>query len=188
LPEPELTEAPTVIALIGMPGGGKSTVGKLLAQRLGVSFADADEAIERRAGASIASLFEHQGEAAFRDLESTVLRELVETRTGVIATGGGSLLRADNRALLRDRTVPIYLHATLDELWRRVRRNNRRPLLRVADPRARLQALYEERHPLYVGVAAFSVETGKPPLAAVVDAIVARLGPPRGGPPGDERT
>ena len=160
-----------------MPGGGKSTVGKLLAQRLGVSFADSDDAIERRTGRAIGALFEQQGEASFRDLESDVLAELIQGGTGVIATGGGSILRPANRDMLRELTVPIYLHATLDELWRRVRRNNRRPLLRVSDPRARLEALYEERHPLYSEVAAFSVETGKPPLAEVVDAIVARLDP-----------
>ncbi len=160
-----------------MPGGGKSTVGKLLAQRLGVSFADCDLAIEHRAGCAIGTLFEREGEAAFRDLEADMLRELIEKGTGVIATGGGSILRPANRALLRERTVPVYLHATLDELWRRVRRNNRRPLLRVSDPRARLQALYDERHPLYTEVAAFRVETGRPPLSAVVDAIVMRLHP-----------
>ena len=168
-----------VITLIGMPGGGKSTVGKLLAQRLGVSFADSDDAIERRTGRTIGALFELEGEASFRDLESDVLEELIRSGTGVIATGGGSILRPENREMLRERTIPVYLHATLDELWRRVRRNNRRPLLRVVDPRARLQALYEERHPLYSEVAAFSVETGKPPLAAVVDAIVTRLDPTR---------
>lgn len=158
-----------------MPGGGKSTVGKLLAQRLGVSFADCDVVIEHRAGCAIGTLFEREGEAAFRDLEADVLSDLIERGTGVIATGGGSILRPANRALLRQRTLPVYLHATLDELWRRVRRNNRRPLLRVSDPRARLQALYDERHPMYTEVAAFQVETGRPPLSAVIDAIVTRL-------------
>ena len=163
-----------------MPGGGKSTVGKLLARRLGVSFADSDDAIERRTGRTIGALFEREGEVAFRDIEADVLAELIRYGTGVIATGGGSILRPANRAMLRELTVPVYLHATLDELWRRVKRNNRRPLLRVSDPRARLQALYEERHPLYGEVAAFCVETGQPPLAAVVDAIVTRLETQRG--------
>jgi shikimate kinase len=159
-----------------MPGGGKSTVGKLLARRLGVSFADSDDSIERRTGLAIGALFEREGEAAFRDLETEVLEELIRAGTGVIATGGGSVLRPGNQAMLRELTTPIYLHATLDELWRRVKRNNRRPLLRVEDPRARLETLYKERHPLYAGIAAFTVETGKPPLSAVVDAIVMRLG------------
>ena len=171
-----------------MPGGGKSTVGKLLAQRLGVAFADSDVCIEHRAGCAIGTLFERDGEAAFRDLESDVLSELIHEGMGVIATGGGSILCPTNRALLRGRTVPIYLHATLDELWRRVRRNNRRPLLRVSDPRARLQALYDERHPLYTEVAAFRVETGRPPLSAVVDTIVMRLDCPGSRRDADEGT
>jgi shikimate kinase len=188
VPEPSLTSNRPVISLIGMPGGGKSTVGKLLARRLGVSFADSDDAIERKAGRSIATLFEQEGEAAFRDRESETLCDLVESGTGVIATGGGIILRPTNRALLGERTIPIYLHATLDELWRRVRRNARRPLLRVSDPLARLQSLYEERHPLYCELARFTVETGKPPLAAVVDDIVTRLEPAGGVPATGART
>lgn len=158
-----------------MPGGGKSTVGRLLARRLGVPFEDVDEVIERRAGASVAALFQQAGEVAFRDRESGVLRELLSAGPMVVATGGGSVLRAENRALMRSATVPVYLHASLPELWRRVRRNSRRPLLQVADPRARLEDMLAERHPLYCEVAMLTVETGEPSMAAVVDDIVAKL-------------
>jgi shikimate kinase len=158
-----------------MPGGGKSTVGKRLAQRLGLPFNDSDERIEQVSGRTVARMFELEGEAAFRDRESQVLADLVAEGPGVIATGGGAILRASNRALLRERTLPIYLHTSVDELWRRVRRNRRRPLLQVSDPRARLETMYQERHPLYQEVAALTVGTGAPPLSEVVDLIVQQL-------------
>lgn len=158
-----------------MPGGGKSTIGKLLAKRLDLPFADADSIVEQNAGCSIASLFEHEGEAGFRKREANILKQLVERGPGVVATGGGVVLDPANRALLRDATVPIYLYASPPELWRRVRRNSRRPLLQVADPYKRLCELFDERHPLYGEVAAITVQTGRPPLSAVADAVVTQL-------------
>jgi shikimate kinase len=158
-----------------MPGGGKSTVGKRLAQRLGVPFVDCDERIEQLTGRTVGALFEAEGEARFRDREAEVLAGLVGGGEGVVATGGGAILRAANRTLLREHTVPIYLHTSVDELWRRVRRNRRRPLLQVSDPRGRLEAMYRERHPLYEEVAALIVGTGAPPIGEVVEQIVEQL-------------
>ena len=158
-----------------MPGGGKSTVGRLLARRLEVSFIDVDDAIERRYAASVSALFAARGEDAFRDIEADVLAESTIGGAAVVATGGGAVVRERNRALLREATIPVYLHASLPELWRRVRRNSRRPLLQVSDPRARLAQLFEERHPLYCETARIVVETGEPPMSRVVDEIVARL-------------
>ena len=158
-----------------MPGGGKTTVGKSLARRLDATFADVDREIELEHGCSVGDLFARDGEAAFRAVESATLMRLVNAGVGVIATGGGSVLRAENRALLREATTPIYLQATLAELWRRVRRNSRRPLLQVADPYARLEQLFVQRHPLYCEVARITVETGTPSVPAVVDRIVGEL-------------
>ena len=170
-----MSVAARVVALIGMPGGGKSTVGRLLAKRLGWAFADVDQSIEDRSGCTVTELFEQRGEPAFRDFEAGLLAELIQQGPSVVATGGGSILRAESRELLKAATVPVYLHAPLDQLWRRVRRNSRRPLLEVSDPFGRLQQLLVERHPLYCEVAQFTVETGSPSMAAVVDSIVAQL-------------
>lgn len=164
-----------IVSLIGMPGGGKSTVGRLLAGRLGLPFADVDLAIQERAGMSVSELFTQRGEPSFRALESEVLEALIAAGPSVIATGGGTVLKPENRSLLKEHTLPVYLEASLPELWRRVRRNSRRPLLQVADPHAKLAELYELRHPLYREVAAITVTTGAPSIAQVVDAIVAEL-------------
>ena len=158
-----------------MPGGGKSTVGRLLARRLGVPFADSDLAIEQRMGMSVGQVFEKHGEPFFRDLESDVLRTLVVTKPSVVATGGGSVMRAENRDLLRELTVPVYLQAHLSELWRRVRGNSRRPLLRGPSPYERLEQIYAERHPIYCELAAIVVVTGTPTVADVVETIVLAL-------------
>lgn len=164
-----------VVALIGMPGGGKTTVGRLLAKRLGWAFADVDQSIEDRSGCTVTEFFEKRGESAFRDFEADLLAELIRQGPSVVATGGGSILRADSRELLKSATVPVYLYASLDQLWRRVGRNSRRPLLQVDDPIGRLQQLLVERDPLYCEVAQFTVETGPPSTASVVDSIVAQL-------------
>lgn len=170
-----MSGATRVVALIGMPGGGKTTVGRLLAKRLGWAFADVDQSIEDRSGCTVTEFFEQRGESAFRDFEADLLAELIGQGPSVVATGGGSILRADSRELLKSATVPVYLYAPLDQLWRRVGRNSRRPLLQVGDPFGRLQQLLVERHPLYCEVAQFTVETGPPSTASVVDSIVAQL-------------
>jgi shikimate kinase len=163
------------IALIGMPGGGKSTVGRHLAKRLGLSFADADTVIEQRIGQPIRSFFEREGEARFRELEQQVIDELTAASIGVLATGGGVVLREANRHVLHDRTIVVYLRSTPEELARRLRHDTQRPLLQTADPLARLRELYAERDPLYRSTAQFIVETGRPSVLTLVNMILMQL-------------
>ena len=160
------------IALIGMPGSGKSAIGKAIARRLALTYADCDQAIERRAGCSIAELFADKGEQAFRDLEAEMLGTLVEDKRSVIATGGGVVLRPANRELLRSRTRCVYLRASTDLLWRRLRNDRRRPLLQVADPHERLRHMHADRAPLYEQVAHVVIDTDGLPFGRIVDDVV----------------
>jgi len=158
-----------------MPGGGKSTVGKELARRLHRRFVDCDSEVESRCGCSIAALFEREGEAAFRDLEAATLAALVDAGSAVIATGGGAILRDTNRELLRRRTRCVYLRASPGFLWRRLRRDRRRPLLQVADPEARLRAMSAEREPLYLETAALVVDIEGLTFGQVVEQVMRQL-------------
>jgi shikimate kinase len=163
------------VSLIGMPGSGKSTVGRQLARRLGLQFVDSDQAIEKRLSCSIAAYFQREGEERFRDVETDVLLGLLERPDCVIATGGGIILREANRRALRERTVAVYLRSTADELFRRVRHDTRRPLLQVADPLARLRELYAARDPLYRETAYYVIETGRPSVSTLVNMILMQL-------------
>ena len=163
------------IALVGMPGGGKSTVGRHLARRLDVPFVDTDAEIERRLGCPIRTFFEQEGEDRFRDVESSMLADLLASTHGVIATGGGIVLRPENRDLLLAHTNCIYLRSTPEELFRRLRHDSKRPLLQVADPLARLREMYATRHPLYRKAAHFVVETGRPSVNTLVNMILMQL-------------
>jgi shikimate kinase len=158
-----------------MPGSGKSTVGKAVARLLGLPYEDCDQSIERRAGCSIAAFFERNGEAAFRDLEAEVLQTLVNQSASVIATGGGVVLRAENRELLRTRTRCVYLRASHDLLWKRLRRDRRRPLLQVVDPEERVRRMSAERGPLYEETAAIVIDTDGLPLQRLAEEVVRRL-------------
>lgn len=161
-----------------MPGGGKSTVGRQLARRLNVAFFDTDDLIRQEVGCSIASFFETHGELRFREVESAVLRQLLlapSGRRGVIATGGGIVVRQGNRDLLHDLAVPVYLRANPDELFRRVKHDTRRPLLQVLDPLGRLRDLFQERDPLYRTTAHFVIETGRPSISTLVNLILMQL-------------
>jgi shikimate kinase len=163
------------ISLIAMPGAGKSTAGRQLAHVLGRPFMDADHELERRIGGSIRSFFEAEGEAAFRDLEEQVIGELAQQPGLVLATGGGSVLRPANRQALRQHSTVIYLRATPEELFRRLRHDTQRPLLQVADPLRRLRELYRDRDPLYRETAQFIIETGRPSVATMVNMILMQL-------------
>jgi shikimate kinase len=165
------------IGLIGLPGVGKSTVGRRLARRLDLAFVDSDAAIEQRLGMRIRDFFETEGEARFRDAETDVLDELTRAPATVVATGGGVVLRPQNRQVLRERTFCVYLRAHPDALFQRLRRDTKRPLLQVADPAARLRELHQEREPLYRDAAALEVETRGKSLEMIVDAIVFHLPP-----------
>ncbi len=164
-----------MLALVGLPGSGKSSVGRQLARRLGLPFTDSDHVIEQRIGCSIRSFFEREGEGAFRDLEETVIDELMQTGSGVLATGGGAVLRQVNRERLRAGANVIYLRSTPEEVYRRVRHDTARPLLLVDDPMERLRALHAERDPLYRETAHFIIETGRPSIPTLVNMILMQL-------------
>lgn len=164
-----------MIALIGLPGSGKTTVGKQLARRLGVPFVDTDQVIEQRIGCSIPEFFAREGEDCFRDLEQQVIDQLTVQKIGVLSTGGGAVLRSANRQHLHGRGRVVYLKSSPAELFRRLKNDKTRPLLQVADPLAKLKALYAERDPLYRETAHFVLETGKPSVAALVNMIQMQL-------------
>lgn len=163
------------IALVGLPGSGKTTVGRQLARRLKLPFVDSDHVIEQRLGCSIREFFDREGEAAFRDVEQTVLDELTAGEPCVLSTGGGAVLRAPNRIHLHQRTRVVYLRATPDDVFRRVKNDRNRPLLQVGDPLQKLKDLFAARDPLYREVAHFTIETGRPSVATLVNMIVMQL-------------
>lgn len=164
-----------ILTLVGMPGSGKSTVGRQLARRLGLPFRDSDHEVEARIGCTIREFFEREGEAAFRDIEEEVIRELAQGGGCVLATGGGAVLRAANREQLRRAGPVVYLRATPDELYRRLRHDSQRPLLQVADPLQRLRQMHDERDPLYREASHYVVETGRPTVSTLVNMVVMQL-------------
>lgn len=164
-----------MIALVGLPGGGKSTVGRQLARRLGWPFLDTDTVIEERLGCPIRAFFEREGEAAFRDIEQSVIAELSGGERRVLATGGGAVLREANRRALHEHTTVVYLRSTPEELYRRLRHDTQRPLLQVKDPLAKLRELYAQRDPLYRETAHFTVDTGRPSVQMLIHMIVMQL-------------
>lgn len=164
-----------LISLVAMPGGGKSTVGRHLARQLNLAFVDVDTEIERRIGCPIRVFFEREGEARFRDIEQEVIAELATRPSGVIATGGGAVLREANRRALREHSTVVYLRSTPEELFRRLRHDTHRPLLQVTDPLRKLRDLYAERDPLYRQTAHFVIETGRPSVPTLVNMILMQL-------------
>jgi shikimate kinase len=149
-----------LLSLVGMPGAGKTTIGRRLARELGVPFHDSDHEIERRIGGSIREYFALHGEQAFRDLEHAVIVDLTRDVTGVLATGGGSVLREANREALRAAGTVVYLHATPQSLHERLRHDLSRPLLQVADPLQRLHELFSQRDGHYRNSAHLVLDTG----------------------------
>jgi len=165
------------VCLVGMMGAGKTTVGKRLARRLGWAFVDADRELEARLGVPVATIFELEGEAGFRRRETALIDELTRHASIVLATGGGAVLDPVNREVLRERGRVVYLRASVGDLWHRLRRDKVRPLLRTADPRARIEELVALRDPLYRESAHLVVDTGRQPIEEVVDAILHRMLP-----------
>lgn len=163
------------IFLVGLMGAGKTTIGRLLARRLKRQFVDADHEIEGRCGVRIAVIFEIEGEAGFRAREASVIDELTRRDGIVLATGGGAVLDAENRAHLGARGLVIYLHSAPANLWERTRHDRSRPLLMTADPKRRLEELYRERDPLYREIADLVVDTGRQSAAALVRRLLAQL-------------
>lgn len=163
------------ISLVGLPGGGKSTVGRHLARRLGMKFIDSDAEIEHQAGRLIRDIFRADGEEFFRDLEQRVIEELVQGSDCVLATGGGAVLRPRNRASLHERSTVVYLRSAPEELFRRLRHDTQRPMLQVADPLAKLKELHAHRDPLYRQTAHFIIDTGRPSVPTLVNHILMQL-------------
>ncbi|MFI0545913.1 MAG: shikimate kinase [Brachymonas sp.] len=149
-----------MIALVGLPGSGKSTISRQLGRLLQCPVLDTDAVIEEYIGCSIAYYFEREGEAAFRDLESKTLAETLELRgrSAVIATGGGIVLRAENRAVLRSNAYTVYLHAEPEQLLARLKNDRSRPLLQNTHLPDKLRSLYAQRHKLYQEVAQCQVD------------------------------
>ncbi len=137
------------VALVGMMGAGKTAVGRAVAAKIGVPFLDSDAEIEAAANLSVPEIFQRDGEVFFRKRETEVIRRLLETRSGILSTGGGAYLAQVNRANIAAKGVALWLDAPLDLLWARVRHKDTRPLLRTADPRATLAEIFAARTPVY---------------------------------------
>lgn len=158
-----------------MMGAGKTTIGRAIARRMKHPFFDSDQEIEQRCGVSIPVIFDIEGEAGFRARESQVIDELSAGTDIVLATGGGAVLDEATRSRLAARGTVVYLHAVPDELYLRVRHDKNRPLLATTDPKAKLEALYAERDPLYRQIADLVVETGTQSAQALARHVLARL-------------
>jgi shikimate kinase len=163
------------IFLVGMMGAGKTTIGKALAKHLGRDFVDTDKLLVERTGVPVATIFEIEGEPGFRRREGAAIAELAAHDNQVVATGGGVVLAADNRAAMRGAGTVVYLRARLESLWERTRHDASRPLLSTPDPRATLAALLAEREPLYRESAHVVVDTGSQSAQTVVARIIAAL-------------
>jgi shikimate kinase len=161
--------------LVGMPAAGKSSVARQLGRRLGLPVVDSDAVIEARIGGTIRDFFAREGEAAFRDLEEQVIAELTGGPPGVLATGGGAVLRAANRERLRAGGTVIYLRLTPEQLYKRLRHDVKRPLLQVADPQARLQSMFTERDSLYRACAHFTLDVHGISMAMLINRVVMQL-------------
>lgn len=177
---------PGNIFLVGLMGAGKTSVGKVIARRLGKTFYDSDHEVERATGVKVPVIFDIEGEAGFRARETKALAELVQRADIVLATGGGAVLSAANRELLAAHGIVVYLRATAADLWDRTRHDKNRPLLRIGDPLTRLQELYAERDPLYRAAANIVVDTGDQSLISLAHKLEHRLLQYRTGPRGDD--
>ena len=149
------------VILVGPMGAGKSTIGRLLASDLRLEFKDTDKEIEDRSGVDIPWIFDMEGEAGFRNRETAVLSELVKLNQILLATGGGVILKPENRRMMSSNGRVVYLRASINEQVRRTSRDKKRPLLQHSDPRQVLTDLMEEREPLYLEVADYVVETDR---------------------------
>jgi shikimate kinase len=162
------------VALVGMMGAGKSSVGRRLAARLKVTFEDADAEIESAAGCTISEIFERFGEPAFRDGERKVIARLLSEPPHVMATGGGAFVDPATREKLKEQAVTVWLKAPVELLLARTQRRDTRPLLRSGNPRETLERLLEERSPIYAE-ADFTIDSEDGPHTAAVERIVAML-------------
>ncbi|MDR3405509.1 MAG: shikimate kinase [Chthoniobacter sp.] len=161
------------IVFIGFMGSGKTSVGRLVAHRLGFQFVDTDAVVVERAGMQIAEIFARHGEEWFREEETAVLRSLGNLNRTVFSTGGGIILRPENRELLRELGLVVWLTASEEVIFERVSRNKKRPLLQTDDPRATVHQLLEQRRPLYEEAAQFTLNSSTLAHDAAADAVIA---------------
>jgi shikimate kinase len=165
---------PRTVALVGLMGAGKSAIGRRLAHRLGLPFVDADDEIERAAGCTIAEFFERFGETEFRAGERRVIQRLLEEPPHVLSTGGGAYIDPETRALMRGKTLTVWLRAELEVLYDRVKKRSHRPLLRQGDPREILGRLMEQRYPIYAE-ADLVVESTAQPADRTTEQVIEAL-------------
>lgn len=167
------------VFLIGPMGVGKTTIGKTLARRLARTFHDSDKVIEAQTGVDIPTIFEFEGESGFRDRETATIDQLTSEHDIVLATGGGAVLREENRLHLSQRGLVVYLKASVNELYRRTRYSNR-PLLQTSNPKKRIEEILREREPLYRSIADIELSTegrnGKLVVPRVCQALAQRNG------------
>jgi shikimate kinase len=156
------------LILVGMMGSGKTTMGRALARHLGKSFVDSDEEIIKRTGVTVPHIFDIEGESGFRLRETAIIHDLVGRENTVLATGGGAVLTEQNRTMLQQNGIVIYIKASVHDLWQRTKHDRNRPLLQTGDPHAKLNELYQQRDPLYQQVSDIVVQSGKQSVHALM--------------------
>lgn len=161
--------------LVGLMGAGKTTVGRALARKTNKTFYDSDHEIEARTGVRVTTIFDIEGETRFRDRETLILRDLVQRSNIVLATGGGAILRSENRQLLANHGTVVYLRASIDDLLTRTQYDRNRPLLQTSDPRRRLIELFEQRDPLYRDIAHLILDTTQQNVNLLVHELERRI-------------
>ncbi|MFK5915604.1 MAG: shikimate kinase AroK [Woeseiaceae bacterium] len=163
------------IFLIGLMGAGKTTIGRQIASELGLEFLDSDHEIEERTGVTVTHIFDIEGEQGFRKRETNILDELTQQKGIVLATGGGAILKSENRQFLMSRGTTIYLYADIETLFERTSKDRNRPLLQTDDPKTKLEELLEIRDPLYRETADIIIDTGKDSVRLALKEILDKL-------------
>lgn len=153
-------------------GAGKTTIGRQLAKSLSLPFYDSDKAIEESTGVDIPTIFEFEGEEGFRDREQRMIQQLTQLKGIVLATGGGAILREENRILLKENGFIVYLQCSIERILERTRRDTQRPLLKTENPRERIESLFAQREHLYLACADFIIDTGIMQSKVVVNHIL----------------
>ena len=159
------------IYFVGLMGAGKTTIGRLIAKQLGMTFYDSDHEIERKTGVKIPLIFELEGEAGFRKRETATIEELSKLNNIVMATGGGAVLLPENREFLKNNGKVVYLRANVHDLWLRTRNDKSRPLLQGGNIKHKLEQLYIQRDPIYTALADCIVDTGAQSASEITNHI-----------------